>query len=48
MIASDGAFGLPGGALFSLDADGTRCAMRTWAAIFVEVGTKLCAAHCPE
>lgn len=37
-IAADGAFELPGGAPFSADGEGTPYAMRTWGAIFVEVG----------
>jgi xanthine dehydrogenase YagR molybdenum-binding subunit len=37
-IAADGAFTLPGGAPFSADGEGTSYAMRTWGAIFVEVG----------
>ncbi|MGF6612734.1 xanthine dehydrogenase YagR molybdenum-binding subunit [Paraburkholderia sp. WSM4175] len=37
-MVADGAFTLPGGASFSADGDGTPYAMRTWGAIFVEVG----------
>ncbi len=37
-LAGDGTFALPGGAEFSADGAGTPYAMRTWGAIFVEVG----------
>jgi xanthine dehydrogenase YagR molybdenum-binding subunit len=37
-VVADGAYALPNGAPFSADGEGTRYAMRTWGAIFVEVG----------
>jgi xanthine dehydrogenase YagR molybdenum-binding subunit len=37
-LVGDGSFGLPDGAEFSMDGQGTPYAMRTWGAIFVEVG----------
>jgi xanthine dehydrogenase YagR molybdenum-binding subunit len=37
-IVGEGSFGLPGGAFFNADGEGTPFAMRTWGAIFVEVG----------
>ena len=37
-LVGDGSFALPGGAQMNGDGEGTPYAMRTWGAIFVEVG----------
>jgi xanthine dehydrogenase YagR molybdenum-binding subunit len=37
-LVGEGAYELPGGAMFNGDGEGTPYAMRTWGAIFVEVG----------
>ncbi len=37
-LVGDGVYALPGGAMFNGDGEGTPYAMRTWGAVFVEVG----------
>lgn len=37
-LVGEGTYGLPGGAQFNMDGQGTPYAIRTWGAVFVEVG----------